>query len=160
MKTVLLCAFILLAGAAMGAGEYKTNFRATADTTPAIISEEDKIFNKVEIEARFPGGDAEWRKFLERNINAGVATKNKAPEGTYTVIVQFVVDREGQVSDVRALTNHGYGMEEEVIRLLRRAPRWEPAVQDGRKVKAYRKQPVTFQVIDDRKKKKKQKDDD
>ena len=108
--------------------------------------DENKIFDKVEIEASFPGGDSKWRQYLERNANGQVATDNGAPEGTYTTVVQFVVDKEGNISDVRALTNHGYGMEEEAMRVIRKGPKWTPAVQNGRQVKAYRKQPITFQV--------------
>ena len=108
--------------------------------------DENKIFDKVEIEASFPGGDSKWRQYLERNANGQVATDNGAPEGTYTTVVQFVVDKEGNISDVRALTNHGYGMEEEAMRVIKKGPKWNAAVQNGRQVKAYRKQPITFQV--------------
>jgi len=108
--------------------------------------DENKIFDKVEIEASFPGGDSKWRQYLERNANGQVATDNGAPEGTYTTVVQFVVDKEGNISDVRALTNHGYGMEEEAIRVIKKGPKWNPAVQNGRQVKAYCKQPITFRV--------------
>jgi len=126
--------------------------------TPEVIDEgkkiveekkeedENKIFDKVEIEAGFPGGDAKWRQYLERNANGQVASDNGAPEGTYTVVVQFVVDKEGNISDVRALTSHGYGMEQEAVRVIQKGPKWTPAVQNGRQVKAYRKQPITFQV--------------
>ena len=108
--------------------------------------DENKIFDKVEIEASFPGGDSKWRQYLERNANGQVATDNGAPEGTYTTVVQFVVDKEGNISDVKSLTNHGYGMEEEAMRVIKKGPKWNPAVQNGRQVKAYRKQPITFQV--------------
>ncbi len=108
--------------------------------------DENKIFDKVEIEASFPGGDAKWRQYLERNCNGQVATDNGAPEGTYTTMVQFVVDKEGNISDVKALTNHGYGMEQEAIRTIQKGPKWNPAIQNGRQVKAYRRQPITFQV--------------
>jgi periplasmic protein TonB len=117
-------------------------------------NEEEKVYNKVEIDARFPGGDKEWRKYLERTLNAATPVDRGAPAGTYTVVVQFVVDKEGNISDVKALTNHGYGMEAEVIRVIRKGPKWEPAMQNERMVKAYRKQPVTFQVIDERRKRK------
>jgi TonB family protein len=120
-------------------------------------SDDEKIFEKVEIEASFPGGDNAWRRFLEQNVNGSVPTIKGAPAGTYTVMIQFVVDRDGKVSDIKPLTSHGYGMEAEVIRLLRKAPRWEPAFQDGRNVRAYRKQPVTFMVTEEEKKKKKNK---
>lgn len=108
--------------------------------------DENKIFDKVEIEASFPGGDAKWRRYLEQNANGQVATDNGAPEGTYTTVVQFVVDKEGNISDVKALTNHGYGMEGEAVRAIKKGPKWIPAVQNGRQVKAFRKQPITFQV--------------
>lgn len=108
--------------------------------------DENKIFDKVEIEASFPGGDSKWRRYLEQNCNGQVATDNGAPEGTYTTIIQFVVDKEGNISDVRAMTNHGYGMEAEAMRVIKKGPKWTPAVQNGRQVKAYRKQPITFQV--------------
>jgi len=46
------------------------------------VEDENKIFDKVEIEAKFPGGDGKWRQYLERNCNAQVATDAGAPEGT------------------------------------------------------------------------------
>jgi protein TonB len=108
--------------------------------------DENKIFDKVEIEAAFPGGDGKWRQYLERNCNGQVASDNGAAEGTYTTIVQFVVDKEGNISDVRPLSSHGFGMEEEAMRVIKKGPKWSPAVQNGRQVKAYRKQPITFVV--------------
>jgi len=110
--------------------------------------DENKIFDKVEIEAQYPGGEAKWRQYLERNLNGQVASEAGAPEGTYTVIIQFVVDKEGKISDVRALTSHGYGLEEEAMRVIKKGPNWTPAIQNGRQVKAYRKQPITFQVTE------------
>jgi len=108
--------------------------------------DENKVFTKVEIEAQFAG---DWSKFLQRNLNADVAVNAGAPPGTYQVIVQFIVDKEGNVSDVKALSNHGYGMEEEAMRAIKKAPKWNPAVQNGRQVKAYRKQPITFIVSEE-----------
>ena len=108
--------------------------------------DDNKIFDKVEIEAQFPGGDTKWRQYLERNLNANVPVDNGAPEGTYTTVVQFVVDKEGNISDVRAMTSNGYGMEEEAMKVIKKGPKWTAAVQNGRSVKAYRKQPITFQV--------------
>ena len=99
----------------------------------------------VEVQARFDGN---WEKFLLRNLNPEVPVDNGAPEGSYTVLIQFVVDIDGSVSDIKPLTNHGYGLEEEAIRVIRKATKWEPAIQNGYPVKAYRKQPITFQVIE------------
>ncbi len=101
-----------------------------------------EIFERVEIEAEFPGGMNKWRQYLERNLRVN----DDIPEGTYAVVVQFVVDTEGNISDVIALTNHGYEMENEAVRIIKRGPKWNPAIQNGRQVKAYRKQLITFQV--------------
>ena len=63
--------------------------------------------------------------------------------------VKFVVDVEGHVSDIIALTKHGFGMEEEAVRVIRKSAKWEPAVFEGRMVKAYRRQMITFVVEGD-----------
>jgi protein TonB len=111
--------------------------------TPKADSEPDEPFTSVEIDAKFNGN---WKAFLERNLNAEVPGDNGAPAGRYSVVMQFVVDREGNVSDIQALTAHGYGMEAEAIRVLKKAAKWEPAIQNGIKVKAYRKQVIIFEV--------------
>ena len=109
----------------------------------------DGVFEKVDVEATFSGGERAWRKYLEQNLNPNVPVENSAPVGIYTVIVQFIVDRTGAVSDIKTLTNFGYGMEQEVIRIMKQSPMWTPASQNNRTVKAYRKQPVTFVLEDE-----------
>ncbi|MBI1341502.1 MAG: energy transducer TonB [Terrimonas sp.] len=108
--------------------------------------DENKVFEKVEIEASFPGGERAWANYLRKNLDPNVPIDNGAPGGTYTVIVQFIVDKQGNISDVRPLTKHGYGMEDEAVKIIKKGPAWEPAVQNGRKVNAYRRQPITFVV--------------
>ena len=103
-------------------------------------------FERVEVEATFPGGIDEWRHFLERNLNPSVPVDNGAPCGKYTVYVQFIVDKDGRVSDIKPLTREGFGMEQEVVRIMKESGSWDPAMMKGKPVKAYRKQPVTFMV--------------
>lgn len=107
---------------------------------------EPEIYEKVEMEAAFPGGPRAWENFLKRNLDANVPIDNSAPGGRYTVYIQFVVDKEGNVTDFKPITSHGFGMEQEAIRVLKKATKWTPANQNGRAVKAYRKQPITFVV--------------
>ena len=109
---------------------------------------EPEIFTTVEIDAAYPGGASAWRSFLERNLRGETPVDNGASPGNYTVIIQFVVDVAGNVSDVKPLTSLGYGMEQEAVRVLKKSGRWKPAIQNGREVKAYRKQPITFQVLE------------
>ena len=110
-----------------------------------IVRDEGPV-DIVQIPARFDGN---WEKFLLRNLNPEVPVDNGAPEGSYTVLIQFVVDIDGSISDIKPLTNHGYGLEDEAIRVLRRATKWEPGIQNGHAVKSYRKQPITFQVMEE-----------
>ena len=128
-------------------------FSQTSDPLPPAPVDsntlDDKVFEKVEVEATFPGGPAGWKKYLEKNLNPNVPEENGAPIGIYTVIVQFIVDKNGNISDVKTLTNFGYGMEQEVERIIKKGPSWSPASQSNKPVKAYRKQPVTFVIEDD-----------
>ncbi len=116
------------------------------EAPPKKEEDEDKIFTKVENEAEFPGGDAAWRRYLEKNLDPNAPVENGAPEGTYKVTVQFIVSKDGSISDVKALTSHGYGMEAEAIKIIKKGPKWTPALQNGRNVNAYRSQPITFVV--------------
>ncbi len=108
--------------------------------------DEDKIFTKVENEAQFPGGTAAWVRFLQKNLNANTPVDNGARSGTYQVVIKFIVSKDGSISDVQAETKHGYGMEEEAVKIIKRGPKWTPALQNGRNVNAYRRQPITFVV--------------
>ena len=106
------------------------------------------VFSRVEVEAEFPGGLHAWAEFLKKNLKSSTPIKHKAPNGTYQVIVRFIVSRNGDISDIVSETNHGFGMEAEVIRVIKKCPKWNPAYQNGRSVNAYRRQPVTFIVSD------------
>lgn len=105
-----------------------------------------RIFTKVDVEAFYPGSDEGWRNFLRKNLNANVPVDNASPAGKYTVIIKFVVSYDGSLSDIKAETNVGYGMEQEVIRIIKKSGNWIAAEQNHRKVNAYRRQPVTFVV--------------
>ncbi len=114
-----------------------------------IIDSTDSPFTRVEVEAEFPGGASSWRNYLQKNLKADIPSRKKAPVGTYMVVVLFIVDKSGKISNVKAETNHGYGMEKEVVRVIKRGPNWIPAMQNGNIVKAYRRQPVTFVISEE-----------
>jgi periplasmic protein TonB len=113
---------------------------------PKKDDDEGKIFTKVEVEAGFPGGDGAWRSYLQKNLNGQVASDNGAAAGTYTVIVKFVVSKDGSLSDITCESDPGYGICEEAKRVIKKTKNWTPAIQNGRNVNAYRRQPITFAV--------------
>lgn len=103
-------------------------------------------FVTVQVEARFPGGAEAWKKYLERNLNRDLPIENGASIGRYTVIVSFVVDKEGNLSDVKAENNPGWGTADEAVRVIKRGPKWQPAIQNGRNVTYRQRQSITFEV--------------
>ena len=121
-------------------------FAMVASSFAQRVDEDNIVFTKVEQEAQFPKGSEGWMKFLMKTLDGNKPIKNGAPSGTYTVIIKFIVTKDGKVSDVQAETNNGYGMEEEAISTIKKSPDWQAAVQNGKPVNAYRRQPITFVV--------------
>ncbi len=111
-----------------------------------VADDENKIFTKVEVEAAFPGGEEAWRNYLKKNLDGNTPVDNGANAGTYTVIVKFVVSRDGSLSDVTCENDPGHGMCKEAVRVIKKTKNWTPAIQNGRNVNAYRRQPITFLV--------------
>lgn len=99
-----------------------------------------------EREASFRGGMKEFKYFLEKNLRTETPLKNKAPNGVYTAIIRFIVDKDGELIDITPETHVGYGVEEEAMRVLRNSPKWEPAIQLNEIKRAYRRQPISFVV--------------
>ena len=126
---------------------YQNNLKAKKDITDAydVIGNriEDFIYSK---EADFQDGSADWKIFLAENIKTTVPVTKGAPLGTYGVVVKFIVSKNGKITDIEPETNLGYGMEDEVIRVIKKSPKWNPAIIMGKTVNAYRRQPITFVV--------------
>jgi periplasmic protein TonB len=108
--------------------------------------DENAIFASVQIEAIFPGGQDAWLSYLRSTLNAATPVDNGASGGKYTVIVKFVVSKDGSVSDVKCENDPGFGMCEEAVRVIKKTKNWTPAIQNGQHVNAYRWQPITFLV--------------
>lgn len=109
----------------------------------------DEEFKTVQIQARFPDGLAGWTKFLEKNLNRDLPVNNGAPAGLYTVVVSFVVNKEGMISEVQAENDPGYGTGAEAVRAIKKGPNWIPAEQNGRKVVYRQRQAISFRVSED-----------
>ena len=99
-----------------------------------------------EREAAFPSGNEAWIAYIQNNLKSNVPIKKGAPKGTYNVVVQFIIGKTGEISILKTETNMGYGMEEELIRVIKKSGKWIPAIQLGKPVNAYRRQPMTFVV--------------
>lgn len=102
----------------------------------------------VQVEAKYRGGKAAWKKYLERNLRNQTAIENGATPGIYTVVVSFLVAKDGGVSEVRAIKvpHPDFGTAAEAVRVIERSGKWLPAIQNGRFVIYREKQKVVFLV--------------
>ena len=107
----------------------------------------EKIFTKVEIEARFPGGDSKWNEYVRQDITSHMDELQK-DNRSGTCEILFVVHADGSVTGVQALSMEGSKLAELAVRIVRNGPKWIPAQQHGRNVSAFRKQKITFQMPD------------
>jgi len=117
-------------------------------TAPVVTENYEREFHTVQVQASFPGGPGAWQKFLERNLRQDVAVESGAPPADYVVVVSFLVDRDGNVTEVKAETDPGYGTAAEAVRVIQRSGKWTPAIQNGRNVIYRQKQSIVFRVVD------------
>jgi protein TonB len=113
--------------------------------------EENHIFEKIENEAGFPGGTVKWNEFVKKNFNF-TRIESSMPDSVTafsdTAKVQFVVDKNGIIKDIKFLTKNIASFQQSCTDIFKNSPHWTPANQCGRNVNAYRKQ--TFIVNIDR----------
>ncbi len=110
--------------------------------------DENQVFTKVEVEAQFPGGEGKWNQYVQREVEKNI--DDLVDDGQAgTCEVQFIVDKEGNVSNVEALSMKGSKLAEVAVNAIKRGPKWIPAIQNGRQVKAWRRQKITFRLPDE-----------
>ena len=97
---------------------------------------------RAEVESDFPGGQSRWIYYLSKNMIYPDRAMKADKQGT--VVVQFIIDTEGNVISPEIAQSVEYSLDQEAMRLIKHSPTWKPATQDGKKVKSYKKQPITF----------------
>ncbi|SFB91220.1 protein TonB [Parapedobacter composti] len=101
-------------------------------------TDSDLPFTSVEIPPLFPGGMDAFLAYVQKNYRYPPQAMEIGINGQ--VILQFVVERDGSLTDIRVLRDLGFGTGEEAMRLLKASPKWSPGVQNGRPVR------VTYQL--------------
>jgi protein TonB len=112
------------------------------DSLPKIPKDSAK--DLTEKEASFEGGIRAWSAFLQKNFEYPKRAMDSNIQGT--VNVGFIVNKEGKIEEVHLFKSVELSLDDETIRLIQKAPSWSPAVQKGRIVKSYMKQPVIFKL--------------
>ena len=111
-----------------------------------IIVEEapEEIFTIVEESAMPPGGYSAFYEFVQKKMKYPAQARRMGIEGK--VYVQFVVDKDGTLTDVQAVKGIGAGCDEEAVRVIQSAPKWSPPKQRGKPVKQRIILPITFKL--------------
>lgn len=105
-----------------------------------------RLFVVVENMPEFPGGLVAMQKYIEKNMRyPPQAIKNNI---TGKVMVEFVIDENGYVTNARIVKGIGYGCDEEALRVVRAMPRWKPGTQKGKNVKVRFLLPLRFDIQD------------
>lgn len=92
----------------------------------------------------FPGGEKAFYKYVSENLTYPRKARNLDITGK--VFVQFVIDKDGTVTDVIAIKGVGAGLDEAAIEVLKNSPKWNPGKQRGREVKVRMVLPITFRI--------------
>lgn len=103
-----------------------------------------KIYTKVDIKSTFPGGDSSWARSLEKKLDQTIKLDRRVKKGKYVVSVQFVVAKDGSLSDIKCLNDPGFGMGAAVLREIKKGPTWGPC-DPPCEVKPYRRSAITYQ---------------
>ncbi len=114
------------------------------DTLP--VPEQNTVFDSVEVEASVDVGA--WRRHLEKELMPVInkAAKKRMKPGQYTVTIRFLVEKDGSISDVKALNDPGYGLAQGAEKVLKKGPKWTPGKINGRIVRSYHSQAITFVI--------------
>ncbi|REE05977.1 energy transducer TonB [Marinoscillum furvescens] len=104
----------------------------------------EEVFTIVEDQPEFPGGMAAFYKYVGDQMSYPSQARRMGIEGR--VYVQFVVDKDGTVTEVKAVKGIGAGCDEEAERVLRESPKFKPGKQRGRAVKVRMVLPIIFKL--------------
>lgn len=106
--------------------------------------EVEEIFTIVEDPAAPIGGMTAFYKYVGDKIKYPPQARRMGVEGR--VFVEFVIDKDGSIQEVRAVKGIGAGCDEEAVRILQTAPKWKPGKQRGKPVKQRMVLPITFKL--------------
>ena len=106
--------------------------------------EETKVFDVVEVMPSFPGGQGALFEWLSKNIKYPVVAEENGVQGR--VIVTFVVERNGSITDVHVVKSVDPSLDKEAVRVVKAMPHWIPGKQNGSAVRVKFTVPVTFRL--------------
>ena len=111
---------------------------------PKVEEVTEEIFVVVEDQPEFPGGNTAMMKFLSDNIKYPVIAQENGIQGR--VITNFVVEKDGSITDVQVVRGVDPSLDKEAIRVIQSMPKWKPGKQRGSAVRVRFTLPVVFRL--------------
>ncbi|HRP89368.1 MAG TPA: energy transducer TonB [Edaphocola sp.] len=114
-----------------------------SSTIVAPVEGEEDVFTNLDQRPE-PGFD--WAKYMSKNVSYPREAWQNEIEGR--VLVKFVVEKDGSITNVRIVKNNeiGYGIPKEAIRVIKNSPKWKPGIKDGKPVRSYMTVPISFRL--------------
>ncbi len=106
--------------------------------------EENKVFDVVEQMPSFPGGNSALMEYLSKNVKYPVVAQENGVQGR--VVVSFVVERDGSITDVKVVKSVDPSLDKEAARVVSSMPKWIPGKQNGSAVRVKYNVPVSFRL--------------
>lgn len=128
----------------VGGAVLKAKEEIAAPEPPKHVVEETKIFTVVEQMPMYPGGNAALMGYLRDNIKYPTVAAENGVQGR--VVVGFVVERDGSITDVNILRGVDPSLDREAMRVVKSMPRWNPGKQNGSAVRVKYQVPVSFRL--------------
>ena len=125
--------------------EYKTQPPTPPKTTEIYKDsdmEQGEIFEFPDVEAEFPGGPREMKKWISENIEYPQIAIEKDIEGK--VFVGFVIQRDGKITNVYIERSVSYELDLVALQTIRKMPRWRPGKSNGKNVRTKVRLPIAF----------------
>lgn len=111
-----------------------------------ITDSSNIVLYEVEIGAEFPGGEKGWVKYIQKEIEKHIDEFSDCRDCAGTCSIKFIVDIDGTVRDAIPENMFGSKLAEFAVNAIMNGPKWKPAYQNGKPVKAYKRQNITINV--------------
>jgi len=118
----------------------------TAQVVVPVVDNTIHDFNALEVMPEPAGGAAAWNGFLQKNLRFPVMAQEQGVSGR--VIMSFVIEKDGHLSNIAVERGVGFGLDEEALRVLKLARPWKPGMQNGQPVRVKYVIPIKFQLAD------------
>jgi TonB family protein len=115
------------------------------ETGTDLVEVEDPVLRAPQIIATFPGGMDSLQRFLAVNIQYPKAARDAGWTGT--VLVEFVVEKDGSIQQVKVIKSVCPALDEEAVRVVKSMPKWIPGKNNGNTCRSFFKCPITFELL-------------